>query len=425
MMKRSISRVLWFSVLNVIAVGMAGQLGHTQTFAPLHEFTGGADGADPFAGLTVDRAGNLYGTAAGGSSQSQCRGAAFKLTHTRSGWLFEPLYCFTGGDDGESPEARIVFGPDGALYGTTNNGGGSGCGGGGCGTVFELRPPASVCQAVSCPWTETVLYRFGGGTDGAQPEVGDLAFDSAGNIYGTTIRGGGSGCSGGGCGVVFELVRGAGGGWTEQLLYSFSGGNDGGFPVGVVFDSSGSLFGTTYVNGMYSCGTVFQLTNLGPTWEENTIYSFNPNIGDACNPYSGVAFDNSGNLYGTNYDGGYQGGGAVFQLAPDGGGGWSETVVYAFTSGLGMGGPEGEVTVDQHGRILGTTAGGGAYGFGAAFEITPSSGGWTYTSLHDFLGFGDGELPMGSVVTDTEGNFFGTASLGGEYGDGAVWEVTP
>ena len=198
-----------------------------QTFAVQHTFTGQGDGGQPTAGLTW-LAGNLYGTTSTGGAGY---GTVFKLSRSGSGWILSTLYTFRGGSDGANPQARVVFGPDGALYGTTTYGGA------GLGTVFRLRPPASVCRSVQCPWNETVLYRFAGGNDGAGPAYGDLAFDSAGNIYGTTAAGG-MGCGPyGGCGVVFKLTQ-SGGAWTETVLFAFEHGNGQTPYSGVVFDSA-------------------------------------------------------------------------------------------------------------------------------------------------------------------------------------------
>lgn len=131
-----------------------------QTFQVIHTFTGGSDGADPTVGLTLDRAGNLYGTANLGGNGGN--GTVFKLKNTSTGWIFQRLYAFSG-PDGANPAARVVFGPDGALYGSTEYGGNS-CSSRGCGIVFKLTPPATFCASVSCPWRETVLYAFVGGT---------------------------------------------------------------------------------------------------------------------------------------------------------------------------------------------------------------------------------------------------------------------
>src|SRR5208283_5900999 len=149
-------------------------------------------------------------------------------------WIFNVLYGFPGGSSGAYPQAGLIFGPNGTLYGTTANGGGNGYG-----TTFNLRPSPSACKTVLCSWTETVLYAFEGGpSDGANPEFGDLIFDQEGNLYGTTYGGGTYGY-----GTVFQLTP-SGSGWTESILYAFSG-SDGAYPNGVIFDNAGNLYGTT------------------------------------------------------------------------------------------------------------------------------------------------------------------------------------
>ena len=150
---------------------VAKQVAQAETFNVLYTFTGQQnDGANPYAGLTMDAGGSLYGTTFAGGSYGQ--GTVFELRHSGSNWIMMTLYSFQGGNDGAQPRARVIFGPDGALYGTTFNGGGTGCGGKGCGTVFSLRAPI---------WKESVLYRFTGGTDGGLP-LGDLVFDTQGSI---------------------------------------------------------------------------------------------------------------------------------------------------------------------------------------------------------------------------------------------------
>ena len=171
---------------------VANPWAQAQTYRVLYNFTDGADGAVPSAGLLIDRAGNLYGTAAYGG-KAGCRfgscGTVFKLTHKGSGWILNVLYSFVGGNDGFQPLAPLALGPDGSLYGTTYYGGGSG---GpyqtGFGTIFKLQPPATACKSALCPWTETQLYSFTGGSDGGWPTTSGLIFDPAGNIYGTTRR---------------------------------------------------------------------------------------------------------------------------------------------------------------------------------------------------------------------------------------------
>ena len=411
-----------------------------QTYTIIHSFTGGADGAKPFAGLTLDRAGNLYGTASeGGVVLDYCTagcGTVFKLTRKNFVWLFSPIYSFgpSTGAGGYQPIAGITIGPDGNLYGTTEfaTAGGQYCSSPGCGTVFELQPPASVCKSVFCPWTETELYAFQGAFDGANPGYGNVAFDQAGNIYGTTQSGGVVRCPQ--CGTVYELSRSQG--WRESLLYVFSDYSGGEAPLsGVTFDSTGSLYGTTSVGGsgncIVGCGVIYSLVSSGGSWTENLIYSFGGD-NDGASPSAGITFDATGNLYGGTRSGGYHGGncytqgcGVIFQLSRSDG--WSYDLLYTFAgqNSSPNGGLTGNLTMGADGSLYGSTSADGAYGFGNVFKLTHSGAGWTYTSLHDFTGGSDGSYPFGSVAVDANGNLYGTASAGGAYGNGVVWEIAP
>ena len=239
---RTVAVDLALAIVCVLGV-VVTQPARAQTYTVIHNFQGERDGNEPNYGLTIDANGNLYGTTFGGDSGT---GTVYMLSPGSAGWALTPLYVFTGGSDGAAPYAAVVFGPDGSLYGTTGFGGVPGpctTGGGftGCGTVFKLT-------SSNGNWTENVLYDFTGGSDGANPYGARLIFDQAGNLYGTTFGGGGGSCTGTppGCGVVYELTP-SKGGWTESDLFTFSGGNDGANPqAGVIFDQSGNLYGTTY-----------------------------------------------------------------------------------------------------------------------------------------------------------------------------------
>ncbi len=403
-----------------------------QTYSIIHNFTGGEDGAGP-GGLILDAAGNLYGATAGGGLSSQnCAdtcGVVFKLKSAGQGWVLTPLYQFQGGSDGASP-VGVALGPDGTLYGTTELGGMT-CPSEtqyGCGTVFNLRPSPTACKSALCPWTETVLYRFAGGSnDGAIP-VGQLAFDQSNNLYGATYQGGiyTANCAQGHdwCGTVFELSP-SNGGWTESLPYLFTGGFDGSNPeAGLTLDAAGNLYGTANSNGEYFDGTVFELKRSGSSWAEDTLYSFAGGDRGAY-PAAGLIFDPAGNLYGTTEFGG-NGNGMVFELSPSGAG-YFLNQTYAFVGGFGLDGPLAPVLRDSAGNLYGTTfeVGGGA-NVGEVFELSPSNGGWTYTVLHYFTDdHGDGGLPSGSLVMDAHGNLYGTTTTGGTYQLGTVWEITP
>lgn len=391
------------ALLSVFAIQSAS----AQTFTVLHQFTGGADGAGPPAGLTIDQGGHLFGTTAAGGRGN---GTVFEMKRAGSGWTFASLYSFLGGDDGETPEARVMLSPNGILYGTTAHGGGGSLCVGGCGTVFNLRPPARICNRSSCPWMETVLYRFRGTrvNDGYSPQ-GDLLFDQSGDVYGVTSGGGQQSK-----GIVYELAF-AGGSWTENVLYNFAGGNDGEWPTsGMATNSAGLLYGATPDGGQYNAGVIYQLTSPGGA--ESVIHAFNPTT-DGRAP-TGVIADASGNLYGgTTYQGQFDGG-TVFELSPSNGN-WTFSVL--FQNPDGGCGIEGPLTMDSAGNLYGVTC-------NNVFRLAPSGGVWVYTELHHFTG-GDGLGPNGSLVFDNDGNIYGTAYSGGIgncfRGCGVVWEITP
>jgi uncharacterized repeat protein (TIGR03803 family) len=296
---------------------------------------------------------------------------------------------------------------------------------------FSLKPQARAPTSVISPWAVSVLYAFTGGSDGSSPGLGDLIFDQAGNIYGTTTGGGAYGW-----GTAYQLVK-SSSGWTFQLLYAFTGGSDGGRPFfGLTFNQNGNLYGATYEGGAYGYGTVFELTPSGSGWTENTLYSFQYGS-DGGYPFGGVTFDPSGNLYGTTLDGGPNGGGTVFELTPSSGGKWAFSVLHSFAGNGTVEGPTGNLAIDSAGNLYGATMLEGVYGSGNVFKLTPLNGGWIYTDLFDFPSRNDGWGPYGnSLMVDAHGNLFGTTEHGGDYqapcqdingatGCGVVYELTP
>ncbi len=433
---------------------IATQPAQAQTFAVIHTFSG-IDGANPVAGLTIDARGRLYGTTQdGGHRNSFCPqqgcGTAFRLAAQDGGWTLTPLHQFEGPSDGATPMARPVFGPNGLLYGTTDAGGAQFCEGPGCGTAYSLRPgpggPGG-CTTALCPWLESVVYSFGGieaicegfqdwsarPTNnpkrpgelvlGSCPTFGELTFDHAGNIYGTVPC-----CHG----AVYELSPGG----TPTALYYFTGGDDGDNPQsGVIFDSAGNLYGTTEGGGTGGCGTVYELSPSGSGWMEKVLYNFQCGSSDGQSPIGGLIFDAAGNLYGTTNFGGANNGGTVFELSPSGGGNWTFHLLYSLryngTLDFLIYGPTGTLAMDSSGSLYGTTVMDGAFAGGSVFKLTPSTGGWIYTSLHDFQGGSDGGNSFGNVVLDASGNVYGTAGVGGlsdgceGLGCGVVWKITP
>jgi uncharacterized repeat protein (TIGR03803 family) len=320
----------------------------------LYSFVSTFAGAFPEAGLIRDSSGNLYGIAGEGVDIG---GTVFELN---SHDIETSLYSFTGGADGSDPSGSLLRDSAGNLYGTAAYGGNLECNGG-CGTVFKIDSSGN----------ETVLYSFNGGSDGAYP-MGGLVADSAGNLYGTTNLGGGStNCvqNNGtiGCGTVFRLTPGG----VETVLYSFTGANgDGALPTaGVILDATGNLYGTTLSGGVNYNGTVFKVSSTGV---ETVLYAFLDNP-DGSEPLGGLVRDSSGNLYGTTFYGGKNYYGTVYELSAAG----QEFVLYTFT-GLSDGGePRGGVVRDAGGSLYGTTATGGttavggAMGDGTVFKITP------------------------------------------------------
>jgi hypothetical protein len=348
------------------------------------------------------------------------------------------LYSFQGDSDGSSPEADLILGPSGEIYGTTYAGGTFGWG-----TVFMLTAPASPGGA----WSETALYEFTGGNDGANPQA-SLLLTSSGTLYGTTYAGGTLQL-----GTLFQLTPPAspGGAWTETVLYSFEGGLDGANPQAKLLLNSkdGLIFGTTKEGG-FGNGVVFQydLTMA----QETIVYAFSGG-NDGSNPQASLLVDKDHHIFGTTYGGGKEGYGTVFELAlfkgPKGPV-WREKVVYAFTGGTDGGIPNAGLFVDAAGNLYGSTFwGGGATsclesgypaGCGVVFELSPPAkkgGPWAQTVLYTFTGTGsDGAHPNLNPLKAVGGAIYGTTYSGGNREDncfgvgsytgcGTIYRLTP
>jgi uncharacterized repeat protein (TIGR03803 family) len=288
--------------------GIAFKISRAGKETVLHNFcrrSGCTDGANPYAGLIQGADGVFYGTTAGGGAYKS--GAVFKLNKAGKETV---LYSFCPGGppcvDGEAPLAGVIQDARGNLYGTTAYGGDPSCGSerAGCGVIFKLSKTGS----------ETVLYGFKGGSDGNEPQAG-VVQDAEGNLYGTTVYGGDTSCNPPyGCGVVFRLSK------TGELavLHSFTGGADGRYPyAGVIQDAKGNLYGTTIYGGTTGCGdgcgVVFKLDKTGK--KETVLHTFTGGT-DGGVPWGAVIRDAEGNLYGTASQGGDNNGGVVFELKP-------------------------------------------------------------------------------------------------------------
>jgi uncharacterized repeat protein (TIGR03803 family) len=353
------------------------------------------------------------------------------------------LYNFDGRPSYFQP-AGVIFDASGNLYGVTPY------------MVFELA------RAVDGHWNPMKLAQFG--SNGYAPNT--IAFDAAGNLYSTA-----SGVCCNFAGEVFELSPSTGGGWNENILYTLSGGSQGVAPAGsvtfdasgnifgtasytvfeltpdgsggwtettlhsfaqgegshlsnLIFDANGNLYGTALYGGRYSWGTVWELTpQTDGTWEETTLYMFTGGD-DGANPGATLKFDAAGNLYGTTQGGGHFGMGTVFELSPTANGSWREKVLHSFNGSTGSG-PTAGVIFDTAGNLYGETLSGGADNDGVVFKLSPTGTGyWSGTVLHSFHGT-DGSSPWQGLVFDAAGNLYGTAKAGGTYGDGSVFEITP
>ena len=349
----------------------------------LHSFRPYLNGLGPEANVCLGPEG-IYGTAYGGGPNNA--GVVWKLdSHGRE----TTLYAFAGGSDGAAPFAPLLCNPDGSVYGTTSGGGASGAG-----TVFRVDRSGH----------ETVLYSFTGGADGGYPFTG-VVQDFAGNLYGTTVAGGAYGQ-----GVVFKLDTRR----HETVLYTFTGGTDGGSPNNVIVDLFGNIYGTTYGGGTDNAGVVFKLDRRG---NETVLYSFTGGA-DGAYPFYGVTEDVFGNLYGTTAYGGASGAGVVFRVDTHG----NETVLYSFTGGSDGGYPSAGVTLDLFGNLYGTTSSGGPAGYGVVFKVNAHG---IESVLYSFSGGADGAYPGAGVVLDWEGNLYGDTAGGGNAGLGAVFKLSP
>lgn len=398
------------------------------TVSVISAFGASPDGNGPVGGLIQDATGALFGVTASGGTAGF--GTVFKLTPPvapATTWTRTTLYNFLGGTtDGANPGAGLVL-KAGALYGTTTQGGPANAG-----VVFKLTPPAKGKTL----WTYSLLYAFGGTTDGLQPSA-PMVFDTSGALVGTTAQGGSFNL-----GALFKLAPPVAPAttWKQSVLYSFTGALEGALPAGGVVIKAGTYYGTTSVGGTALGGSVYKLTSLFGTLLPTTLYNFSnaTPTNDGTYPASGVVFDKAGALYGATLQGGPTNNGTVFKLTPPPKGqtAWTESVLYAFTGDVDGGTPAGSVTVDASGNVFGATASGGSQpglaGNGVIYKLAPSvvAGKTVYTQSvvatlpRDNL---TGRRPAANVTLDISGNgnMYVNATGGGPLGGGAVLLVTP
>lgn len=405
-LSRGMRALCAFSVVLILVVA-ASTFTQAQTYKVLYSFGTGAQGADPWSGVILDNAGNLYGTTdQGGDYGTQCTklgcGVLFELSPAGKETV---LHKFTNTkSDGFWPTFGTVLQDSaGNLYGTTVYGGP-----GANGIVYELKKGAK---------KETILHTFPSQSgDGAAPECG-LIQDAAGNLYGTTFAGGNSGKLS--AGTVFKITNTG----QESVLHSFVG-TDGFGPVaGLVEDSAGNLYGTASSGGSEGWGTIFKISASGVFSVLYTFQGYPTEDGGLASAGSPMVFDSAGNLYGVTTEGGNAyacpgfGCGVVFKLDPAG----NETILHIFVSTDGAS-PNG-VIFDAAGNLWGTTSMGGTHDLGTIFKLDPSG---NLTTVYNFTGgVKDGGMPFAGLTPDHAGNFYGTTSTYGKHGDGVLFKLTP
>jgi uncharacterized repeat protein (TIGR03803 family) len=378
----------------------------------LYDFQAGDDGASPQGALVAGRGGVIFGaTAFGGTGCFHGCGTVFELKKNGGAYTESVLYRFAGGTDGEGPGSGVIADANGALYGTTEYGGDSA----GDGTVFKLTPSGTA-------YVESVLYRFRGGKDGDGPLAG-LTMDRAGNLYGATLLGGngpacGTTASGNvGCGTLFELRR-SGSSYTEHVLYRFQSGADGATPGSPPIFVGRDLYGTAATGGgnpkcggapiNAGCGTVYELSpRRRGGWTLSVVYAFTGTPNDAANPFAGLVAGSGGTLYGVGQYGGSANEGAAFAVVPAG---HSESVLHSFTGGSDGSYPTPTLAESRGGTLYGTSEFGGPANAGVVFSIVPSGAERVLLAFDSPAG---GEYPVGGILVGRKDALYGTATYGG------------
>jgi uncharacterized repeat protein (TIGR03803 family) len=294
----------------------------------------------------------------------------------------------------------------------------------------------------SAPQNHTIKYVSGPNGAGI---TSTLISDAAGNLYGTTLAGGGTACNYhnaelDGCGTIFELSPDGANHWTYTVLHEFQYATDGDYPYsGLVMDASGNLYGTAVKGGdgnPFGPGTAYELsppTESGGAWTFTTLYTFGTSSSDGFAPWGTLIFDQSGNLYGTTQVGGANSHGTVYELSPPAapGGAWTESILWTFPEDSDGGYPLAGLYMDSSGNLYGTTSLRGYTnstncfgGCGTVFKLSKGSGGeWTEEVLHGFR-YTDGATPW-SKITFYKGSYYGTTSAGGSGNEGTVFQLTP
>ncbi len=288
-------------------------------------------------------------------------------------------------------------------------------------TTLAMLTLALVVTSAWAATGERVLHNLGSTGDGHTP-YSSVVFDTHGNIYGTTYQGGSHNNEG----VAFEMTPNGSGGYIEKVIHNFGSGMDAQYPNTLIFDSAGkNLYGTAEYGGSHGFGAVFEMSPDGSGgWTEKVIHNFGSGV-DGQYPLVNLIFDSAGNLYSTTSGGGAKDKGTVFEMSPNGSGGWTERVLHSFRGDADGIDPQG-VIFDTHGNLFGATTYGGNLNQGTAFELSPDgSGGYTEKVIHNFGHGDDGQTPISGFLMDSAGNFYGATYGGGLHGDGTVYEISP
>ena len=365
-------------------------------------------------GIAAVDAGAILFTACAHGTQASLPQTARTLVQTAGSSApsvpYQVIYPFSGGNDGGNPETPLVFDPQGNAYGTTVQGGSAGCG-----TIFRLHP------AAQGKWQESVLYNFTCFADGKNPH-GGVVRDALGNLYGTTTAGGlNGGCTGDGCGVVFELKHTG----AIATLHTFAGGGDGFGPGSpLTFDAAGNLYGMAPDGGKFGFGTVFTLQQSGGSWHFHAIHQFSGGNGGGTGSLGALLVDSHGTIFGVTETGGAHQAGIAYTLTPNGSA-WTFTPVYVFKGTPDGGNPYGGL-ISSGGKLYGTTYFGGRNGAGSVFELTPKAGVYGERVVYSFKGGKDGSSPTSSLLASGSGVLYGTTSAGGSgCGCGTVFSLAP
>jgi uncharacterized repeat protein (TIGR03803 family) len=447
--------LMWISALSIAALSHVCT--NAATLTTLYTFSGGADGGNPGAALVPGQRGSFFGTTVNGGAYGN--GTVFQLMAPADGsdsYSLNSLYSFAGGTDGAGP-TNLISDTAGNLYGVSNVGGAGTAAACtyngtqvGCGTVFELQPPAVGEHA----WHEVVLHAFSGNDDGFAPS-GLAIFD--GKLYGFTW--GGSGSCNGGCGTVYELTPpGAGKDeWNYKRLHSFSGHAAANGPFGnPLIERSGSIYGIAYTGGPTApagcapfggCGEVFKLAPpaFGVTdWTKSTVWAFDGLNGTG--GFNSLSIDSEGNIYGMTNEGGNSaancpppagapaGCGVAFKLEPShfGNDQWTQQILWNFSGDADSGYPaDSALAMQRSGNLIATTSGTNNAGLGQygaiAQLVRPEAHetAWKERTLFTFANDANGAVPVGAVVAH-KGSWYGTTyGYSGVAAAGTVYRITP